>query len=86
MHEVNRFVNSEDYENIRQEVGDSVLLNFTLLGTAYQSIPSAMQKNKPDYCNLEGTTKENSHFTKMYCEVPGNQTWHCIKNITDTSV
>lgn len=61
---------------IRQEVGDTVLINFTLLSTIYQSTPSVTHKNKSNYHNLKAMTKQNSHFTEVYCEVPVNQTWH----------
>jgi len=74
MHKVNRSVTSEVYECIRQEeIGDSVLINFTLLSTAYQSTPSVIHKNKPEYHHLEAT-KENGNFTKICWEMAVNQT------------
>lgn len=69
------------FESIRQEVGNSVLINFSLLSTAYQSTSPVTHKNKPDYHHFEATTKENGHFTKIYCEMAVNQTWRCTEKL-----
>lgn len=85
MYKVNRFVNSEVYESIRQEVGDSVLINFTLLSTAYQSTPSVKCKNKT-YYHLFGSNKGkwpfHQNLVRDSCE--SNVMLH--RKITDTSI
>lgn len=85
MHKANGLVNMKLYENIdkKQRVSQSKsILPYLVQPTKALHL---LHTNKPDYQHLDAT-KENSHSTKIYCEMTVNHKHSVALRNIDTSI